>query len=111
MKSMEQSKEIKLKNVKTCNYCSAYADGYCRLGYSVSNVSIDKAKTWLGFTTWEDAVIKQIPDEPCPKPRNIKEVLRISKLIDVHRHGKPNPNDEYMTKEQSLHHYINYKRK
>jgi len=82
--------EIKLKRPTTCNHCSAYADSYCRLGYKTKKVSIEDDKIWRYFNTWTDATIKIKPDEPCPKPKNNKEVSEISKQIDVHRYGHTN---------------------
>jgi hypothetical protein len=104
--------EIKLKKPRTCSHCPAYADSYCSLGYKVKRVPLSEAKIWRHFTTWEDAVIRIKPDEPCPKPKNINECVEIRKIVDVHRYSNPNSPEykaeeyEMMTKEESHIAYI-----
>ncbi len=94
--------EIKLKKIKTCNHCPAYQPVFPPLGGWVNNTNALKGACYLGyeveltdvhywknFTTWEDAYINTMPKNGlCPKPKNIKEKVEISKLIDVHRIGK-----------------------
>ncbi len=113
-----KKEDIKLKNAKTCNYCCAYAGSYCRLGYSTKEVSIEKSRTWIKLNKWEDGIITLVPDELCPKPKNRKEMFEISEVIDVYRSGRVNSIEykkeqkisKIMTDEESLKHYINYKK-
>lgn len=108
--------KIKLKKPRTCSHCSAYVDSYCALGYETKRVPLEEAKTWVKFTTWEDHTVRLKPAEPCPKPKNISEKIAISKQIDVLRYSRPDSpeykaqNNQDMTKEESHHHYINYRK-
>jgi hypothetical protein len=115
--------EIKLKNPKTCNHCPAFFHSMggsqaCSLGYKTKRVPLSEAKTWVHYNTWEDLTIRIIPDEPCPKPKNISECVKIRKMVDVLRHcrvGSPeyekeNKGSREMTREESLRHYVNLKK-
>lgn len=109
--------DIKLKKPKSCNHCAAMrATDCCSLRYKTEIVPYEEWRIWAHFTTWEDAVIKLKPAEPCPKPKNIKECVAIREVIDIHRHSRVNSpeynamNYQNMTKEESLKHYLNLKK-
>lgn len=115
--------EIKLRNPKTCNHCPAFFSSMsgiqsCGLGYKTNSVPLKDARTWANYTSWEDLTIRIVPAEPCPKPKNISECIKIRQRIDIHRYsrvGSPEYKKEMkgsreMTKEEALHHYVNLKK-
>lgn len=115
--------ELKLRNPKTCNHCPAFLSGMgghqqCTLGYLTSRVPLSEARRWVHYTSTEDLVVRIKPAEPCPKPKNIGECVKIRKIVDVGRHytiGSPeykkaHKDDRDMTEEEALYHYVNLKR-
>lgn len=111
--------EIKLRHPKTCNHCPAFMQSMsgsqcCTLGYKTERLSLDDSRTWR--TTYEDLTVRIRPAEPCPKPKNISECVKIREVVDVFRYSNIN-SPEYkkemegarnMTDEESLIHYVNY---
>lgn len=107
-----------LKNHKTCNHCPAFHDGVvgqiCVLGYLTEKA---EGRIWPKYTTWQDLTVKIKPAEPCPRPKNIGEMVEIRKVIDIHRYANPKSpeykkmwgDDQMMTPEQGLEHYIRLK--